>query len=227
MNRLLDLKALIHEGVEALKKYNSLAVPGIIADLAVLPVLIALRNPMEDLRMLIVLVLANMSLSFFAFGTTTAMAREYTERGRTSLNTAAFIAKRLAPTLLALSLLCPLVVLTGIIMYVLPGMIAGCFLMYAIPSVIADGLGPYEAIAQSIAMVRGNLAVSARLFAAIVLSAMLFGVFGMFISLIPVLGLLANLVLQGAYMAVVSIVLFRAYKTLKKPVEPVADDDGE
>jgi len=217
MTSNIDLKALLGEGLEALNKYNVMAVPGILADLAVIPIVMAVGDPFEDLRLLVLLVLANMSFSFFAFGLTLGMAREYIESGKTSLKTAAFIAQRLAPTLIALSLLCPLVLMTGMVIYVVPGLVAGCFMLFAMPAVIARGLGPYDALVRSIDMARDNLAASVRVYATIVLTAMVFGFVGFMLAAIPVLGLILNLVLQGAYMAIMSMVLYRVYRMLEKP----------
>ena len=217
MNRNIDPKALIFEGVEALKKYNVMAMPGIIADLAVIPVMLAIRDPFEDIRLLVILVLANMTFSLLAFGLTLGMVREYIESGKTSLNTAAFIARKLFPSLIALALLCPLVLMTGLFMYVIPGLVAGCFMMFAMPAVIAGGLGPYEALLKSYTMVRENPAVSARVYATVVLSAFVLGIIGIFLSIIPVIGLIANLVLQGAFMAVISLMMYRVFRLLDKP----------
>jgi len=234
MNRAIDPRALILEGVEALKKYNVMAVPGIIADLAVLLIWVAiqyplqgsLQDPMLDIRPFVLFVLVNMIFSIFALGLTLGMAREYTESGKTSLKTAAFIGQRLFPSLLALSLLCPLVFLTGLVMYVVPGLVAGCFMMFAMPAVIAGGLGPYDALVKSIVMVRENLAASARVYATVVLSAFILGIIGVFLSLIPVIGLIVNLVIQGAFMAVMSLMLYRAYRLLDK-LEPQAETRQE
>lgn len=226
---MLDIGILIKESVLVLRKNYTLAIPTVVVvfvvsflSLAVAPspedtqkMMLAVAPSPEDTQKVVLVGLLSMLLGLYAHGITLAMAREALETGSTSLGTAKLIAMRLSGTFLLASVIVGALVGAGSMMFLFPGLAAAFFMMFTFPSIVVDGVGAVEAVKRSVTVTRMNLKDSAMLFSLIMALGLGFGMANIIVSTIPVFGQLVGVALSGAFGGFVSVMVVRAYKTLK------------
>jgi len=213
---MLDYGTLIKESALVLRRHYIIAVPSIIAVLIVFFVSLAVIPSPEDTRRLVVMGFFSMLLSLYAHGVTLAMAREALETGSTSLNTASFIATRLAGTFVAAIVIIIALVTVGFMLLVIPGLIAGFFLMFTLPSVVADSAGTMEALQNSFTVIRANMRDALMFYGILIAFGLIFSMANILLSVVPVIGQVAGVILSGAFWGFVSVLMMDVYKTLKR-----------
>lgn len=104
----------------------------------------------------------------------------------------------------------------GMLLLVLPGLVAAFFLVFTLPAVLLDGAGAVEAIKRSIAVVKDNVGAAAGLVVGWIVVAVIVGIASKILAFVPVIGWLASGVLFGAAVAYMSIVAVRVYQALPR-----------
>jgi hypothetical protein len=213
---MFDIALLLKESALVLRKNYTLAIPTVVAVFIVSFISLAVAPTPEDAQKVVIAGLVSMLLGLYAHGITLAMAREALETGSTSLGTAAFIASRLSGTFLFAAVIVGALVGAGSMIFLLPGLLAAFFLMFTFPSIVVDSVGAVEAVKRSISVTRTNLKESAMLFSLTMALGLGFGIANIIVSTIPVLGQLVGVALSGAFGGFISVMIIRAYKTLKR-----------
>jgi hypothetical protein len=122
--------------------------------------------------------------------------------------------KRFFP-LLGAGILAVLIIWGGFLLLIVPGVIFACALAPAIPAVMAERLGPVEAIRRSWALTRGHRA--SILLAALVLFLIQFGInlVAAVLGIVPILGQLAGIAIQLCAMSLSLTLPAVAYHDLR------------
>jgi fluoride ion exporter CrcB/FEX len=212
----VDIWPVINESLGVFRKNLLMAVPAATASV-VIHLMYSVAGGMPHGSYAIALMgLISMTLTLYAHGVTLAMAREALDEGAASLMTAAFTARAgLVPFLVA-SAAISLVVGMGSVLFLLPGLAAAYFLMFALPSIVMEGRGPFGALLRSIALVWANRKESMAVFVAVVIGALVLGMVDMFISLIPVAGQLASIALTGGFMGVLALFVLKSFRLISE-----------
>jgi hypothetical protein len=213
---MLDFGSIIKESALVLRRHYILAVPSIIAVLLASFISLAVVKSPEDTSRMLLMGFISMLLSLYAHGVTLAMAREALETGSTSMQTASFIAVRLFRTFSAAALIMGGLVGTGSMFFVIPGFIAALFLMFTFPSIVVDTVGAVEALRRSYTIVKANMRDSAMFFGIVIAFGLVFGMVNIILSVVPVAGQLAGVVLSGALGGFVGVMMVRVYKALQR-----------
>jgi hypothetical protein len=122
---------------------------------------------------------------------------------------------RLSDVVIA-SLLVSLIVGFASLFLVVPGLIAGFFLMFTLPAVLLDGARAIEGLRRSAILVKDNLgSVIGLVIGAIVLIVGL-AIASAILSVVPFLGHLAAMLLIGAFLAYLTVVAVRVYQALPR-----------
>lgn len=218
-NRPFDIGGIIKECLDLFRRNYLLVVPAVIAVFAVSFASLAFSRSYQHVRAIAFLGLVSMTVTLFAHGATLTMAREAVETGKASLKTAAFAARVLMAPMLVVSFLVSLAVGVGSMLFLLPGLAAAYFLMFALPVLVMEDKGALGAIAGSVRLVRSHWRESLVLFVSAVVGALVLGMVNMFLRLIPVAGQLLSVALTGAFMGVLSLVIMKSYGIISEGSE--------
>jgi hypothetical protein len=99
---------------------------------------------------------------------------------------------------------------------VIPGLIAGFFLMFTLPAVVLDRVGAVDALKRSANLVKDNLGPCLGLVIGAVIAGLIMAIVSAIIGRVPLIGHLASALLAGAFVAYLSIVGVRVYQTLPR-----------
>ena len=224
MTRTLNMPSMVRLAVGTVRKNTVLMVPTVISiALSVLISSIALRS-LEDLQSVFLQLVLAVCLNVYAHGVTVAMAWEAHQRGSTSLTTGALVAWRALTRLLPLSLLIGLSFSIGMSMFLFPGLVAALLFMYTMPAMVVRNMNAFNAIAESVSVVRGDFRYSTGLIGMLGLTSLGLGILSIVLMIIPVVGLLANMVLSTAFTAVASVIMLHAYLDLTLANDKRDDD---
>jgi hypothetical protein len=153
-------------------------------------------------------------MEFIAYGATIGMASEAAEKGSASLangiNTAL---GRIAPLLLG-ALIIGIIVGVGIVLLVIPGLIAAFFLMFAPVAIVVDKMDAVSAIKRSVTMVKQNLNDALVFFIAVVLVSAVFIIARMAAGVVPFIGYPIGLIFMGVLSSYIAVVTVKFYKKL-------------
>jgi hypothetical protein len=111
------------------------------------------------------------------------------------------------------SLLAAVIVGIASIFLIVPGLIAGFFLLFTLQAVLLEGAGPVDSLRRSAALVRDHVVQALGLVAGMVVAFVIAWLASTALHAIPVLGHLASIVLAGAlctYLTVVAVDVFQA-----------------
>jgi hypothetical protein len=217
---MMDVGHLFSEAVRVLRKYPIIVAPSVVAVLAVFLLTLALPPDPEQAVHMLGVAFVSMLLSLYAYGVTLAMAREVLETGSTSLRTAGFIAARLAGSFLAAGTLMTLLVGAGFMIFILPGVVIYCLLMFTFPAMVVDTVGVLEAMRLSVATVRANVKDAVLLFGVVVAVGLVFGMVNLLLDAAGSLGQAIGTVLSGIFVGGVSVAMIIAYRTLRSAGKP-------
>jgi len=153
-------------------------------------------------------------LGLVAHGMTVGMAREALETGTTSLNTGiAAVTKSLVQLFIA-AVLVGLAIGIGMLLLVIPGIIAAFLLMFTFVIIIVENLPAVDAMKKSFELVKSNLGDLVMLFVAVIGIGIAISIVSMIFRFIPVLGQLAGSLLMGIFGGYITIVIVKVYKEL-------------
>ena len=99
---------------------------------------------------------------------------------------------------------------------VIPGIIAGFFLMFTLPAVLLDNVGAIDGIKRSATLVKNNLGPVLGLVIGVIVAAVIMVIASMILGVVPVIGQLASMLLAGAFFAYLTVVAVRVYQTLPR-----------
>lgn len=226
---MIDHIAHMRDAFGVLKRNYTLALPTAIAGFIVAFISIPiLRNP-EDIKGMALLLVVGLVISFFSQGVTLAMAFEAVHTGSTSLGAGGGHALRLFNPLLGASVWMTLIISSGFLLFIAPGLIAYFLLLYSLPSIVIDGAGPFEAMKRSLRVIRANLRDTLMLFMWVMSVGLVLGGLNILLGSIPVAGQLFGVVISGAFGGFISVVLVTSYieltaasKTDSGDISPVA-----
>ena len=214
MTRTLDMPSIIRFAVGAVRQNIVLMAPTVVSIALSILISSLLLSPLEDLQSVFLQLVLAVVLNVYAHGVTVAMAWEAKQRGSTSLSTGALVAWRAISRLLPLSLLIGLSFSIGLSMFLFPGMAAALLFMYTMPAMVVRNMNAFDAIAESVRVVRGDFRYSLGLIGMLGLTSLGLGIMSFGLLVIPVFGVLANFVLSTAFTAVASVIVLHAYLTL-------------
>jgi hypothetical protein len=109
-------------------------------------------------------------------------------------------------------------VIVGIasLFFVLPGLIAGFFLMFTLPAVLLDGAGAVDGVRRSATLVKQNLGPVIGLVVGAIVGIVLLMIASAILGVVPLLGTLAAMLLMGAFFAYLTVVVVRVYQSLPR-----------
>lgn len=179
---------------------------------------------------LMIFLLVMVIASFITLGWTAAMAGEVVETGYTSLGGGfSRFTGNIGPIFIVL-LLSGLIIGIGMVLCVLPGIVAGFFLMFSLPAVVYAGIGGVEALKESFELVKENL-VDCVVLAAIamglgIVAYILSTIISVVTGIIPVIGIVGGLIggiIQAAVGTFILVMIFEVYKELTGGAEVAAE----
>ncbi|MBI5640976.1 MAG: hypothetical protein HZA17_11170 [Nitrospirae bacterium] len=158
--------------------------------------------------------IAGTVLGLFAHGMTVGMVNEVFEKGSTSINGGISIAMSRFAQLLVGAVLVGLAVAVGMMLLLIPGLIAAFFLMFTFIIVVVDNMGAVDAMKRSIDLVKKNLSDMVIFFIAVMAAGVVFGILNMILNVIPLLGQLLSMALMGLFGGYISVVMMKVYREL-------------
>jgi hypothetical protein len=108
------------------------------------------------------------------------------------------------------------IVAIGMMLMVLPGIVAGFFLVFTMPAVLLDGRGVIDALKRSVTLVMENLGAVVGLVIGIILAGIAVMIVTKILGALPLLGHLASAALVGVFVAYLTVVAVRVYQTLPR-----------
>ena len=124
--------------------------------------------------------------------------------------------------LLVASLLVTAIVAVALCFLVIPGLVAMVLLMFTLPAVLLDGLGPVDAMRWSVAIVRQHVGPVVGLVVGCLLVFVGVAIVTWIVGWVPVLGHLASFVIHSAAVSYLTVVGVHVYQTLRAPAGGVA-----
>ena len=100
--------------------------------------------------------------------------------------------------------------------FVVPGLVAGFFLMFTLPAVLLDGIGAVDALRRSATLVKENLGPVLGLVVGALVAIVVVSVASVILGAVPFLGHLLSMLLAGAFTAYLTVVAVRVYQTLPR-----------
>ena len=223
MTRTLDMPSIIRFGIGVVRQNIVLMVPTVISiALSVTISAMALRS-LDDLQSVFIQLVLAVVLNVYAHGVTVAMAWEVHQRGSTSISTGALVAWRALSRLLPLSLLIGLAFSIGLSMFLFPGMVIALSCMFTMPALIVKNLNAFDSITESVRTVRNNFRYTLGLLGMLGVTSIALGIMSFTLLVIPVIGVVANLILSTAFTAVSSVIVLHAYITLTSSESKVTE----
>jgi hypothetical protein len=210
----MEFEKIISEGATVFRKNLVLGVPTIAGGLAV-SFLSTTVTKDSGTNSLLITGFISIVINLFAHGVTLAMANEALQTGTTSLGKGLNTAARYFISFLLASAIIGAIIGIGFALFFLLGLLSAFFLLFVLPSIVVDVVGPIEAIRRSVHTIRSNLKNSAAVFLFILSIAFFSGLAHNIIGLVPSLRLIFGIVLSGAFGGYVSVVVVKAYINLR------------
>lgn len=158
--------------------------------------------------------IVGMIAGFIAHGMTVAMAQEALSTGTTNLNNGLAVFMSRISQLAVAAVLVGLAVGIGMLLLVIPGIIAGILFMFTFVIIIADNTPAVDAMKKSLELVKSNLSELVILFVAVIGVGIAIGIVSMIFRVIPVVGQLAGSLLNGIFGGFITIVIVKVYNGL-------------
>jgi hypothetical protein len=118
--------------------------------------------------------------------------------------------------LVGASLLSAVIVGLAAVFLLVPGLIAGFFLLFVLPAVLLEGAGPMDSLRRSAALVRDHVGQALGLVAGMMVAGVIAWLGSMALHAIPVLGHLASIGLAGALFAYLTVVAVDVFQGLPR-----------
>lgn len=162
--------------------------------------------------------IVGMVAGLIAHGMTVAMAQEAIATGTTTLNTGISVVTSRLVQLVVAAVLVGLAVAIGMMLLVIPGIIAAILFMFTFVIIIADNITAVDAMKKSFELVKSNLGDLVILFIAMIGIGIVISIVNMIFRVIPVVGPLAGSLLMGILWGYMTIVIVKVYKGLTTKV---------
>ena len=164
----------------------------------------------------LVFIAVSMLVNLISSAVVVVMAKDALGSREPSLGDAfAAVMARLTDVVVA-SVLFAVIVGVASIFLVIPGIIAGFFLMFTLPAVLLDNVGAIDGIKRSATLVKNNLGPVLGLVIGVIVAAVIMVIASMILGVVPVIGQLASMLLAGAFFAYLTVVAVRVYQTLPR-----------
>ena len=124
------------------------------------------------------------------------------------------VMKRLGAVAVASSLVA-IIVGIGLLFLVIPGVVAGVFLMFTLPAVLLDGLGAIDGMRRSVAVVRAHAGPVVGLVVGVLIVLVCVWIASWTLGLVPFLGVLASFALHGAAVSYLTVIGVHYYGMLR------------
>jgi hypothetical protein len=153
-------------------------------------------------------------VSLLAHGMTVGMADLALKSNSVTLKTGwERLVSRIVPLVIS-SVLLIVIITLGMILLVLPGLIAAFLLMFTLIAVVVDNLSAGKALGRSLKTVKKNFGAVFITFLVIIGLGILTGVLNIVVVLIPILGPILSVILFSLYTAFITIFLVSVYHGL-------------
>ncbi|MBI5103010.1 MAG: hypothetical protein HZB33_14430 [Nitrospirae bacterium] len=153
-------------------------------------------------------------LGLIAHGMTVGMANEALDTGKTSIDSGISMVMGRLPQLVVAALLVGLAVGIGMMLLIIPGLIAAFFFMFTFVIVVLENSSAVDAMKKSVAIVKANLNDLVMLFLGIIAAGVVVALVGFLFAFIPLIGQLINSLLSGVLAGIVTIAVVKVYKGL-------------
>jgi hypothetical protein len=210
----VNLEPLLKEAWTLVKRNYTITLPTIFSIFVVSFLALGIIGSPEDASGIALVSFLSGIISLYAHGVTLVMADEALVSGSTSLRTAGRAAGRFFLPFALASVIISVVVGLGLALFLVPGLIAAYFLMFAMTAVAVDGAGALTALSRSYRVVRGSAREAFVLFVFLFVAALAFGLLNLVLSVIPVVGQLAGVILSGIFGGGAAVLLVRTYRDL-------------
>jgi uncharacterized membrane protein len=172
----------------------------------------------------LLIMLISMIVGLLAHGMTVAMADEARKNGKTSLQSGwKAVTENITPLAIT-AVLTALIISVGMVLLVLPGVIALFLLLFAVIAVMVDKEGATNALGKSVRTVTANLGTTFILFLILIALGVLVSILTSVLALLPILGIVIDVALTTFFSAYITVYLVVAYDNLevkpKKAPEP-------
>jgi hypothetical protein len=160
-------------------------------------------------------------ITFLAHGMTIALGHDAIQGLPVSLRKGwERAAERIVPLVIAV-ILVGLLIGIGMVLLVLPGLVAAFFLMFTFAAIMVDGKDALRALRSSISLVAGNLGTTLILFFVLIALSVIFMLLNMILSMIPVAGTVVAIVVSAVFSTYLTLVVLHAYLEIRQaPPEP-------
>ncbi|NOY40145.1 MAG: hypothetical protein GXO95_07970 [Nitrospirae bacterium] len=152
----------------------------------------------------------------FAQGMVASMMVKLEDKGETSLGFGFGRANEMIISLMVAGLVLGVLLLLGFMLFIIPGLIVAFVFSFTFVVIMLEKRGPIDAMKRSVQIVRSNLSVTFKLFAAIIAIGFLLMISSVILSRLSLIGLLASMALTGAYMGYTYVVFIKAYLQFKE-----------
>jgi len=164
----------------------------------------------------LVFIAVSMLVNLISSAVVVVMAKDALGAREPSMGDAfAAVMARLTDVVVA-SVLFAVIVGVASIFLVIPGIIAGFFLMFTLPAVLLDNVGAIDGLKRSATLVKNNLGPVLGLVIGVIVAAVIMVIASMILGVVPVIGQLASMLLAGAFFAYLTVVAVRVYQTLPR-----------
>lgn len=224
-----DVVAHFRAGLDVLRRYPMVAAPPLLVQVVVLVLVLVFvggaatavavgggAGIMGAMAGGLVLMLVTGGLSLIASAATVVMARDALDAREPSLGEAVSAVMDRLVDVVVVSVVVMVVVGIGLVLLILPGVIAMFFLVFALPALLLENRGAVDALKRSVTLVKDNLGPVAVLAVGALLLSVAVGVVVQLFQFVPVLGQLAGALLFGALVAYLTIVAVRVFQTLPR-----------
>lgn len=225
MTSALNMPAIIRSGALSVRRHPILMAPTVVSIALSFVASSFTIKSQEDIRGIFLQMVLAIILNVYAHGVTVAMAWEIHQRGATSLKTATLVAGQAFSRLLPLSLLIGLSFSIGFSMFMLPGLAAALFFMYTMSALAVGNLSAYDAIAEGARVMRENFRTSLSLLGTLALTSIVIGLMSLSLMVVPVIGLLANVIISSGFTAAVSVILLQTYLAFTSEQDKETEED--
>lgn len=161
-------------------------------------------------------------VTFFAHGMTVALGNDVISGRPVSLRKGLdAVVERAVPLVISV-ILVGLLIGIGMVLLVLPGLVAAFFLMFTVTAVMVDHEDALRALRSSIRLVAANASAAFVLFLVIVALSVLFLIVNTILGMIPAVGFLVAILVSAFFSTFLTLVLLHAYRELRRA--PAAPD---
>ena len=225
-----DLVGHFKAGLDVLKRYPTLVIPPLAVQVAIFVLALVLVGGVTGMAIMggmagglaglvaggALLMLVGGLLSLIASGVVVVMARDALAAREPAIGGAlGVVTGRLGDVLIA-SILLTLIVGIGMVLFVIPGLVAAFFLVFTLPEVLLGNQGAVAALRRSAALVKDNIGPVVGLLIGGILAGVVAVVVSKVFSLVPIVGPLAAAVVHGALISYLTVVGVRIYQALPR-----------